>query len=148
LNGGIANGFNGGAWGGANYGGGWGGGWDWRNWRLTEEDIRQLRGEVRQWTGEALELRRDLAAENIDPRELDEILRALRQLDDPRVYQNASELQRLQSTIAEGLKRFEFGLRRQADAANTIVLSGSDEVPEEFRKLVQEYYRSLGRTGR
>ena len=117
--------------------------------RLTAEDIRQLRGEVRQWTGEAQELRRDLAAENIDPRELDEILRALRQLDDPRVYQNVSELQRLQSTIAEGLKRFEFGLRRRVDAdENSIVLSGSDEVPEEFRKLVQEYYRSLARTPR
>ena len=58
------------------------------------------------------------------------------------------ELQRLQSTIAEGLKRFEFGLRRQADAANLIVLSGSDEIPEEFRKLVQEYFRSLARTPR
>jgi len=26
------------------------------------------------------------------------------------------------------------------------VLSGSDEVPDAFRKLVQEYYRSLART--
>ena len=145
--GGIANGFNGGAWGGANWSGGWGG-WDYRNWRLTEEDIRQLRGEARQYTGDLQGLRRDLAAENIDPRDLDEILRALRQLDDPRVYKDVQELARLQSTIAEGLKRFEFGLRRQSEAANTIVLSGSDEVTEEFRKLVQEYYRSLGRTGR
>jgi hypothetical protein len=147
-NGNIGNGINGGAWGGANWGGGWGGGWDYRNWRLTEEDIRQLRGEARQYTGDLQGLRRDLAAENIDPRDLDEILRAMRQLDDPRVYQNAQELARLQSTIAEGLKRFEFGLRRQSEAASTIVLSGSDEVPEEFRKLVQEYYRSLGRTAR
>jgi len=119
------------------------------NWWLSPEDIRQLRGEVREWTGEAQQLRRDLTAENIDPRELDEILRALRQLDDPRVYQDVSELQRLQSVVAEGLKRFEFGLRRQADVnQNAIVLSGSDEVPEEFRKLVQEYYRSLARTPR
>jgi hypothetical protein len=116
---------------------------------LTPEDIRQLRGEAREWTGEAQALRRDLTAQNIDPRELDEILRALRQLDDPRVYQNASELQRLQSTITEGLKRFEFGLRRQADVgASSIVLSGSDEVPEEFRQLVQEYYRSLAKVPR
>jgi hypothetical protein len=65
------------------------------------------------------------------------------------VYQNVSELQRLQSTIAEGLKRFEFGLRRRVDAdENSIVLTGSDEVPEEFRRLVQEYYRSLARTPR
>ena len=58
-------------------------------------------------------------------------------------------LARLQSTIAEGLKRFEFGLRRRVDATeNAIALTGSDEVPEEFRKLVQEYYRSLARTPR
>jgi hypothetical protein len=130
-------------------GGGYGGGglgWG-RDWRLSDEDIRQLRGEVRQWTGEARELRGELAADNVDPRDLDEILDALRDLDDPRVYQNVSELQRLQSIVAEGLKRFEFGLRRQSEAdANTIVLSGSDEVPEEFRQLVQEYYRSLART--
>ena len=141
-----ANGTLGRARGVDNWGGGYGG-WEWgRNWQLTPEDIRQLRGEAREWIGEAQALRRDLAAERIDPRELDEILQALRQLDDPRVYQNASELQRLQSVIAEGLKRFEFGLRRQADAsASSIVLSGSDEVPEDFRKLVQEYYRSLAR---
>jgi hypothetical protein len=28
------------------------------------------------------------------------------------------------------------------------VLSGSDEVPEEFRKLVEQYYRSLGQAPR
>jgi hypothetical protein len=135
-----------GTWGGG-ISGGYGYGWEYgRNWRLTPEDIRQLRGEVRQWTGEAQELRRDLQAENIDPRDLDEILRALRQLDDPRVYQNASELQRLQSVVAEGLKRFEFGLRRQVDAnQNAVVLSGTDEVPEDFRKLVEQYFRSLGK---
>ncbi len=146
--GGQADGAAIGGLGGNNLGGAYGGGWGWgRDWRLTQEDIRQLRGEVRQWTGEARELRGDLVAEDIDLRELDEILSALRQLDDPRVYQDASELQRLQSMVAEGLKRLEFGLRRQAEAdTNTIVLSGSDEVPEEFRKLVQEYYRSLART--
>ena len=147
--GGNAKGAANGGSGGDNMGGGYGGGglgWG-RDWRLSDEDIRQLRGEVRQWTGEARELRGELAADNIDPRDLDEILNALRELDDPRVYQNVSELQSLQSIVAEGLKRFEFGLRRQTEAdANTIVLSGSDEVPEEFRQLVQEYYRSLART--
>ena len=146
---GDGDGATSGALGGDNWGGGYGGGWEWgRDWHLTSEDIRQLRSEVRQWTGEARELRGDLIAENIDPRELDEILSALRRLDDPRVYQDVSELQRLQSIVAEGLKRFEYSLRRQADAGDSIVLSGSDEVPEEFRELVQEYYRSLARTPR
>ena len=144
------NNGDGGAFGGGNQinrGGAYGRGWEWgRNFQLTPEDIRQLRGEARQWTGEAMDLRRDLTAENIDPRELDEIIRALRQLDDPRVYQNANELTRLQSVISEGLKRFEFGLRRRADLTeNSVVLSGSDEVPEDFRNLVEQYFKSLSK---
>ena len=60
-----------------------------------------------------------------------------------------AELSRLQSQITEQMKRFEFGLRRQADAnANAIVLTGTDEVPEDFRTLVQEYFRSLARSPR
>ena len=138
----------GGAYGGANWGGGYGSEW-YGGGRLTEEDIRQLRGEARQWVNEAGQLRRDLQAENIDPRELDNILRDLRRLDDPRVYQDVAELSRLQAQITEQMKRFEFGLRRQADAnANAIVLTGTDEVPEDFRKLVQEYFRSLARSPR
>ena len=68
------------------------------------------------------------------------------ELQDGRVYQDVSELQRLQSFVSEGLKRFEFDLRRKLDAdEGSVVLSGSDQVPEEFRKLVEQYYRSLSR---
>jgi hypothetical protein len=128
--------------------GGWGYG-DRRPGRLTPDDIRQFRGEIRQWTNEARELRRLLGEENIDPRDLDALLRALRQLDDERVYQDAAELERLQTFVTEGVKRFEYGLRRRAEGqANEVVLSGSDEVPEQFRKLVEEYYRSLSKSSR
>ena len=86
-------------------------------------------------------------AENIDPKELDDILRRLRQLDDDRVYKDARELERLQTFVAEGLKRFEFGLRRKAEDAQseTPTLASTDEVPRGFRDLVAEYYRSLSR---
>jgi hypothetical protein len=143
----AAGGYDrGGAWrGGAT----WGGWWEGGQVRLTPEDIRQLRNEARQYAGEAQELRGLLRGENIDPRELDEIVNALRRLQDDRVYQNVEELARLQSFVADSLKRFEFGLRRQLDAnTGAIVLSGSDEVPESFRKLVEQYYRSLGQTAR
>jgi hypothetical protein len=56
---------------------------------------------------------------------------------------------RLQTFVAEELKRFEFSLRRMsAEDAAAIVLSGSDEVPAEFRALVEQYYRSLARSAR
>jgi hypothetical protein len=141
--------------GGVDRGGAWRGGSTWGGWweggqvRLTPEDIRQLRGEARQYAAEAQELRGMLRGEEIDPRELDEIVKALRELQDDRIYQNVEELARLQAFVADSLKRFEFGLRRQLDAgAGAIVLSGSDEVPEEFRKLVEQYYRSLGQAPR
>ena len=43
--------------------------------------------------------------------------------------------------------RTEFNLRRRADLkGNEVFLNGAEDVPEEFRKLVEEYYKSLSKT--
>ena len=105
-----------------------------------------MSAEARQWSQEAVDLQNFLRQEagELDPAQLDEIIAAMQQLEDQRVYQDVTELLRLQTFVAEELKRFEFSLRRLSDQeAIQIVLSGSDEVPEEFRALVEEYYRSL-----
>jgi hypothetical protein len=48
--------------------------------------------------------------------------------------------------VADNMKRFEYGLRRKVEGdQNQILLSGNDEVPEQFRKLVEQYYRSLSK---
>jgi len=108
--------------------------------------VRQFRGEVRQWAADAEALRKLLQSERVDTRQLDEVLRGLRSLQDEGVYKDAAELLRLQSAVTENMKRFEFGLRRRAEAAGAQpVLSGTDEVPEQFRKLVEEYYKSLSK---
>jgi hypothetical protein len=87
-----------------------------------------------------------LQGQGIDPRALDDVLRNLRALDDDRVYKDASELARLQEAVAEGMKRFEFNLRRQAEMKGSeVFLSGADNVPEEYRKLVEQYYKSLSK---
>ena len=116
---------------------------------MTQEDIRQLRGEARQYSQDANALRGMLKGENIDPRELEQTLAALRKLEDERVYQNVQELARLQSVVSEGLKRFEFGLRRKVEGdANAVALSGTDESPKEYKKLNEQYFRSLAKTPR
>jgi hypothetical protein len=150
--GGLGDRADAGGFGGADRGGWRGdatwGGW-WEGGRLTAEDIRQLRGEARQYANDAQQLRGLLRGEKIDPRELDEIIKNLQQLQDERVYQNVQELARLQAFVAEGLKRFEFGLRRQVKGdAGASALTGSDEVPEEFRALVEQYYKSLAKSPR
>jgi hypothetical protein len=144
--GGTADGRDGG---GDTWGGAWGGG-PWGDRRpgdyYTSDDIRQFRGEARRWLGEAQALRNMLREQGVDPKELDEIMRRMRELDSDRVYKDVEELARLQSFVAEGIKRFEYNLRRQAGAeADRAIVAGSDEVPPEFKSLVEEYYRSLSR---
>jgi hypothetical protein len=127
--------------------GAWGGWWDGR--RLSPEDIRQLRNEARQYANDARDLRGVLRSESIDGRELDEVISKLRELEDDRAYQDVNELARLQQFVAEGLKRFEFGLRRKIEGdASAAALTGTDDVPTEFKALVEQYYRSLARTGK
>jgi len=111
--------------------------------------VRQLRNDARQYSNDARDLRGQLRGQEIDPKELEGVMSALRELEDDRVYQNVSELMRLQTAVAEGLKRFEFALRRKVEGdANKAALSSADNVPTEFRPLVEQYYRSLGRSPR
>ena len=116
---------------------------------LSGNEVRQFRGEVRQWTSEVGELDRSLSELGMTPGDLDEILEALRALDRDRVYQDREELLRLQTFVAEGMKRFEYDLRRKLGSdTDEILLSGRDQVPPQFRELVEEYYRALSRPRR
>ena len=56
-------------------------------------------------------------------------------------------LPQLSAAIVDRLKQYEFGLRRDVLGADRerLFLSGTDEVPEAYRRLVEEYYRSLSR---
>jgi hypothetical protein len=116
--------------------------------RFSSDDIRQFRGEVRQRAADAEQLRRMLKDQKIDAKDLDEILRGLRQLDSDSPYQNPEALARLEGAVTSNIKRFEYMLRRRLDSnANQVFLSGSDDVPEQYRKLVEQYYRSLSKGG-
>jgi hypothetical protein len=123
-----------------------GGAGDRRPGAMTQEDARQFRNELQRWTREAEGLRRMLQSEKVDPKEIDAMLRALRQLNDERVYKDVEELARLQAQVTDSAKRVEYDLRRRLEAKQgQTLLSGSDEVPEQFRKVVEQYYRSLSK---
>ncbi len=81
-----------------------------------------------------------LKDQKIDAKELDEILRACASSTTTVAYQNPEALGRLESAVTDNIKRFEYTLRRRLDAnANQVFLSGSDDVPEQYRKLVEQY---------
>lgn len=112
---------------------------------LDPEAVRQLRREMRERRAEAETLRRALDGTGVDPATLDDLIRRMRALEDERAYGDIRSVQQLQAQLVEGLKEFEYALRRALEGGREekLFLSGSDEVPPEFRKLVEEYYRSL-----
>ncbi|MFV2006610.1 MAG: DUF4175 family protein [Longimicrobiales bacterium] len=119
-----------------------------RTGEMSPDEIRQFRSEVRERASEVRDLQRVLDEEDIDSRQLADVVQALRALDRDRVYEDTAELSRLQAQVLEGLKQLEFGLRREleGEAVDRAFLSGSEDVPSGFRKLVEEYYRALSRT--
>ena len=141
-NGGSTDGaYGGGAYRGdaRNWGGWYGGYWD-------PNDVRQFRRDFREWATDAEALRRQLQQNNVNPRDLDDIIRDLYRFDNDRLYADPNGLAQLQAQVTDKMKKFEFSLRRKTDAANeSLSLSGSDQVPEGFRTAIEEYYRSLAK---
>ncbi|HYM23943.1 MAG TPA: hypothetical protein VEU08_12075, partial [Vicinamibacterales bacterium] len=89
---------------------------------------------------------RQLLQSGVDPKDLNDIIKALTRFDNDRLYADPNGLAQLQAQVTDKLKKFEFQLRRKADQGNdSLSLSGSDQVPEGFRQSIEEYYRSLAK---
>jgi len=137
------NGGPGGAYG-SDWGGPWNGGYGYGYY--NPDDVRQFRRDYREWLNDAQALRRELQAQGVNPRELEDIIRDLERFDTDRVYADPRGLEQLQASAIDKMKKFEFSLRRKAGASNdSLSLSGSDQVPEGFRPAIEEYYRSLAK---
>jgi hypothetical protein len=115
------------------------GGW------LSPEDVRQLEREFDRQIRDAVELRELLRREGIEVRDLDAIIDRLRRLDDPARYSDPRSLAVLESEVVQGLKEFEYAVRRMLEEndGRKIFAGGAEEVPAPYRKLVAEYFRIL-----
>jgi hypothetical protein len=114
---------------------------------FTQEEIRQFGRETRERRQMAEALRDELKRQGQDVRELDKMIGEMRRLETGNAYSDPAQVAVLQESVIEGLKAFEFGLRRQIEGtdANKLVLERSGEVPAGYRPLVDEYYKSLAR---
>ncbi|HEX9109482.1 MAG TPA: hypothetical protein VF832_19710, partial [Longimicrobiales bacterium] len=108
-------------------------------------DARQFQAEARQRLAEAEALRRDLAARGRPTEQLDDVIRRLSALAGAGPYSDPAALQQLQDAAVEGAKRLEFALRSELrqDARDQVLLSGSGAVPDAYRRLVEQYFKSL-----
>jgi hypothetical protein len=116
---------------------------------FTEEEIRQYTREFAQRLAQARELREALVNAGRDVTDLEEAIEALQDLQDPEVYGDLPQIALLQEQIRESLKRVEFLLRREVEGENAgrAALTGTDEVPAGFRRMVEEYFKNLARGG-
>jgi hypothetical protein len=113
--------------------------------RTRGSDSRQLGRELRERRLDAERLRRELEQEGVDVSELDRILKRMRGLEGRGLGSDRQAVELLESQVIEGLKEFEFALRRQLTGnEDRRPRSGRQgEVPAEYRELVDRYYESL-----
>ena len=118
---------------------------------LFRGDARQMADQARNLANDTRNLRRDLQQAGVGQRELqpiDEIAKALQALGDEKVYGDPRGLQQLYATALDKFKKLEYELRKRTDTSNqALYLSGSEDVPPNFRSLIEEYYRTLSKKG-
>ena len=112
------------------------------------ERSRQLRREFRQRAEDARGIGTQLAGGGGAPGDLREIERKLRRLERAETWGSLHGVETLVAQTLEDLKMFEYSLNRELQGTDSekLRLSGSDDVPDGWRSLVEEYYRSLARS--
>jgi hypothetical protein len=111
--------------------------------------MRQLTRELRERRAAAEALRRDLRAQGQETGDLDRLIDEMRSVERQGSFDLSTDIEQLQSSVVDGLKAFEFALRRQlsGDGAQP-VLGGNADVPASYRQLVDEYYKALAKKPR
>jgi hypothetical protein len=113
---------------------------------MAPDDARQLQREYRARRLDAEALRQELRQSGTDVESLEGWIRRLRDLEAGRSFDDPEELTRLHAAGVEGLKAYDFALRRAREGGtDRPLLDASGEVPPGFKSLVEEYYKSLAR---
>jgi hypothetical protein len=113
----------------------------------NSEVQRQLRAEAGQRAEEVRELQRQLRQQGADPSSLEQALDALRALQSAGPYNDPEEVQQLLAKVTRGLQDFEYDLRQALEEAekHKLFLSAPGQVPVQYQKAVEDYYRALAR---
>jgi hypothetical protein len=116
--------------------------------RYSTEELRQLSKELQQRAAEARELRDNLKGQGIEVADLDDVLRQMGQFNIRGLNNDPLALAKLREQVVESLRQFEFRIWRELEGAKAPVrLTGEDRVPPGFEERVDEYFRSLARSG-
>jgi hypothetical protein len=112
-----------------------------------EEDIRQLQSDLGQRMIDAQELRGLLDRNSTQMDNLEKAIESLRRAGDYRNYDDPEQIARLKAAI-DYTHKLEFDLNRDLERLGLnekYFLSEDNEAPADYKKLVDEYYKSLAK---
>ena len=103
-------------------------------------ELRQEASGVRELVGQDEEL----------SRLVQDLVRSMNNLDWQRFQGDPELMEKLRSELADKWKDLELRLRRelQMEEPDTVRLANQERVPERYRAIVEEYYRSLSKSKR
>lgn len=107
---------------------------------------RQLQSQARQRAAELRTLQRQLEQYGMPSGPLQEAIGAMSTIG-ANAYNDPEEVENLLAKVQRGLQDFEFDLRKSLESGDQqkLFLSSPGQVPAQFRKAVEDYYRSLAR---
>ena len=112
-----------------------------------DEAERQWSRELQQRLADAFELRRLLDRNSTQMENLEKVIESLRRAGDYKDYSNPQQIESLRAAI-DFMRKLESDLARDLDRLNRdekYFFSGDNEAPAGYRKLVEEYYKSIAK---
>jgi hypothetical protein len=113
--------------------------------QIRPQDLRQFNRELTQRREQLEELREQLEQEGIDATDLERIIDRLRGLGSGSGLSGPESIAVLERDIVQGLKEFEYSLRRSLAPSDDgqLLQVDDDEVPDGYEEMVEEYYKAL-----
>jgi len=117
---------------------------------LTPEEAKELDQRFQQLAREASGLRPLVSDDQELGRLARELVAAMENLNSRKGAGTSQDLDRLASNLIDQWKELELRLNRrlQGDKFDPVRLATQERVPERYRAILEEYYRSLSRGSR
>ncbi|PYV38486.1 MAG: hypothetical protein DMG06_25565 [Acidobacteria bacterium] len=116
--------------------------------RLTPEQMRQFEKEYQLRLKEAQEIGRNLTGQPDLATQLKNMVERMKQMSSMKFLLDERELERLRNNVIEGFRQLELDLSKNLQHLITkenLHLAKDEEIPEAYRKQVEDYYKALSR---
>ena len=114
---------------------------------INPQQARQFEKEFDLRLKEAQELNKNLRDRQDLAKQAQEMLERMKQMKTKMLY-DAEELERLQASVVEGFRQLELDLSKhlqQVISHENLHLAKDEDVPEAYRRQVEEYYKALSK---